>query len=163
MQGNRERADDALGNALVIGLLVVVVALAFALARGFIVARPSLGDIIVFDPSRHHSPDAQDTDIQALVADENRGVPRLRSCTLRTETMMAVGGSLVVEAYEPRRRTAYQVHWAGGPTASGRSDCGTEANLFVTQDDLSALRAAADGLDGAATPQSMAALPGWQG
>ena len=59
---------------------------------------------------------------------------------------MAVhGGSLVIEARRLTRPPVYRVHWAGGPTDMGSTDCGTITDIMLERTDLMRLANVAGG------------------
>jgi hypothetical protein len=58
--------------------------------------------------------------------------------------MAARGGSLVVEERFAKPRS-FLVHWAGGPTSSASTDCGSSAELVVLATDLQLLSNAIGG------------------
>jgi hypothetical protein len=104
---------------------------------------PRLGDIARF------SPDSPAIGLARVLA---HGLKRIggpksghwQSCTLDSAAMATAGGSLIVEAEEPRI-DAFWVHWAGGATSTGDGDCGEVADLLVGRRDLMALISAAAG------------------
>jgi len=55
---------------------------------------------------------------------------------LNPGTMAKSRGSVVVEARRLSRPPVYRVHWAGGPTSRGATDCGTSADLVLSRSDL---------------------------
>jgi hypothetical protein len=104
---------------------------------------PRLGDIARF------SPDWPADGLSRVVAHglkrDGGGTPgHWRACTLDSAAMASGGGSLVVEAEEPRFG-GFRVHWAGGATSAGTADCGEAADLLVGRRDLMGLIGAAGG------------------
>jgi hypothetical protein len=82
--------------------------------------------------------------------------PRQPSCVLDLAMIQKAGGSLVVEqrgSTGPDR--SYRLHWAGPRTSVDREDCGTEADLVLSQMDLNALASAAGGFGVNHTPGSL--------
>jgi hypothetical protein len=102
---------------------------------------PNVGDIIVFAPGAQAEATASDHVVAQVAAGSSPAHPA-RMCLLQPPTMLAHGGSLVIEATEGPS-TGYLVHWAGGLTSPGAADCGTDASLFIGRTDLLALAAAA--------------------
>jgi hypothetical protein len=142
MQHNQEKPDDATGVTLVTGMLLFAVALcSLAFAQHVGTSSPTVGDIIVFGPGGHAEVTAADP-VVAQVATGNAPAQPGRICLLQTRTMLADGGSMVVEATEGPS-SGYLVHWAGGLTSPGATDCGRDASLFIGKTDLRALAAAA--------------------
>ena len=95
-----------------------------------------VGDILVFKP--------QTTLASALSVTAERAGPRFSqaaataTCTLDPATMAHDGGSLVVEAKSLVAPT-YDVHWAGGRTATDGTNCGRTADLTMSRMDLQSL------------------------
>jgi hypothetical protein len=140
---SRWRAGEAAGDigrsallGCVVGALlassVAVVSAARTLELG-----PKVGDILVFRPGLQVS---ADWDFAATTMGSDLPV----SCTLKPVIMASGGGSLVVEERLDHPR-AFRVHWAGGHTTSGASDCGTTADLTVSGPDLQLLTNAVGG------------------
>jgi hypothetical protein len=127
------------GLGLAIFLGVVVAAIAVAEAN---VVRPALGDIVSIQAGTD-VPGSLRTDIEVSRIDAN-GEPS-GSCVLQSDVIAQDGGSLVVEATRPTDRPSYVVHWAGAHTSIGPSDCGTGADLLVTEDTLQHLAQVAGG------------------
>ena len=100
---------------------------------------PSVGDIVSFAGAR-----------PALAPEVTFTVSRLGgagpvSCRLDSDVMTRSGGSLVVEAAAPGRDEGYRAHWAGGPTSAGTTDCGKDAELVLSGNNIAALASAAGG------------------
>lgn len=95
---------------------------------------PSVGDMVTFRPAHTGiDQDPMKVALDAAPADH-------RSCVLSPDVMRADGGSLVVEQrISPPAKALYRVHWAGTHTAPGAQDCGGEANLVMSANDLRAL------------------------
>jgi hypothetical protein len=101
---------------------------------------PQIGDIITFSPAKKISPDAQEAvAVTMTLAGSLTAVP----CVLDPRTMLASGGSLVIEAVRPKPNPSYRVHWAGARTSDGRTDCGAQAEFLLNQSDIVALHLAA--------------------
>jgi hypothetical protein len=97
---------------------------------------PAVGDMVTF--SAKATGIDEDPMKVALAA-----APADRTCVLSPDVMRAAGGSLVVEAREaPTAKSLYRVHWAGAHTAKGAEDCGGEANLVLSANDLRSLASA---------------------
>ena len=129
-----EIARTAIMACLVAALLassVAVVSAARTIELG-----PAVGDILVF---RHGTTLAGDWEFTATKAGAT-----VATCSLRPAVMAASGGSLVVEQrfQDPR---SYSVHWAGGPTSDGATNCGDNAELVVPGADLQLLANAVGG------------------
>ena len=138
-RGHHERAGSGLGRtavlaALIAGLLaggVAMVATATTIDLG-----PKVGDILVFRPGARMPAD------WAFAA--TRAAPETTTCTLRPDVMAGHGGSLVVEERFTKPRS-FLVHWAGGSTSLGSTDCGVSAELVLPSADLQLLSNAAGG------------------
>ena len=68
--------------------------------------------------------------------------------------MHANGGSVVIEAREPRASFGYRVHWAGARSSDDGTDCGASADLLMNQEDIEVLAMAAGGFGVPASKQS---------
>jgi hypothetical protein len=101
---------------------------------------PRIGDIITFSPAKTISPDAQEE--VTVTTNPAGGLAAIR-CVLDPRTMLASGGSLVIEAVWPKPNPSYRVHWAGTRTSDGRTDCGAQAEFLLSQPDIVALHLAA--------------------
>jgi hypothetical protein len=124
----------AITASLIAGLLagsVGMVATATTLDLG-----PKVGDILVF---RHGARVPADWEFAAA-----NSAPGTAACSLRPDVMAGHGGSLVVEERFTRPRR-FRVHWAGGPTSTGNTDCGATADLTVSGTDLQLLSNAVGG------------------
>lgn len=100
---------------------------------------PRVGDVIRFDPARTIS-----SDMTTRLTVTRTGDPAMGPCVLDVRTMMASGGSLMIEAAQPKPDAHYLVHWAGaGTTREPATDCGTSAAFVLTPGDLVALHLAA--------------------
>jgi hypothetical protein len=67
-------------------------------------------------------------------------------CVLNPRIMASHGGSLIIEARLLSRPPEYRVHWGGGHTDTGSSDCGIAADLVLVRTDLMRLANVAGGL-----------------
>jgi hypothetical protein len=109
---------------------------------------PALGGIVVFQPGTAASERwSVAVDIAQPAGDRptaNTGV----HCALSPNVMGIGGGSLVIEARRMSRPPVFRVHWAGGHTANGSSDCGTAADVVIERTELMRLANAAGGLNG---------------
>jgi hypothetical protein len=138
-RAQHDQADSGIGKtaifaALIAGLLaggVAMVATATTLDLG-----PKVGDILVFRQGARVP-----TDWEFAVSNS---APNATMCSLRPDAMAAHGGSLVVEERFTKPRS-FLVHWAGGSTSTGRSDCGSSADLVVSRADLQLLSNAVGG------------------
>jgi hypothetical protein len=99
-----------------------------------------VGDIIVFKPEAHVA------DGLAVKATDEATFsrPSGASCILDPAVMAHNGGSIVIErrlvpesGYDVQ--SAYEIHWAGLHTSTGKADCGPYANLALSQMDLQML------------------------
>ena len=124
-------------------LLAVVVALAglagaVKIARTAADLRPTVGDIVQFDPSGFMPLDIH-TQVAAARDDAS-------ACVLDLEAIHRRGGSLVVEQrYLGDGNARYRVHWAGQRSAEGAADCGRDADLVLDDTNLDLLAMAAGG------------------
>jgi hypothetical protein len=101
---------------------------------------PKVGDIVAFDPLDGMSRDMH-ARIAAIPADNSPGV----ACVLDVHAMHANGGSVIIEAREPRSTFAYRVHWSGERSSNDGADCGGSADLMVNIEDVETLAMAAGG------------------
>lgn len=136
--GNAGNAGEAARTALLACLIAALLATSVAMvsAATTVDLGPKVGDILVF---RHGARMPLDWDFTVASA----GVPDA-TCKLTPGVMASDGGSLVVEQRfeEPR---SFQVHWAGGHTSMGNTDCGDNAVLVVPAEDLQLLSNAVGG------------------
>jgi hypothetical protein len=97
---------------------------------------PAVGDMVTFRSAGA----GIDQDPMKVAFD---AAPANRTCVLSPQVMRADGGSLVVEGRETKASAPlYRVHWAGEHTAEGAEDCGGQANLVLSANDLRALASA---------------------
>ena len=101
---------------------------------------PRVGDIVAFDPMGRMSRDMH-VRVAAIPADGTPGV----ACVLDAKSMHASGGSVIIEAREPRPAFGYRVHWTGAQSSSDGMDCGASADLMLNLEDVETLAMAADG------------------
>jgi hypothetical protein len=101
---------------------------------------PKVGDIVAFDPLDSISRDMH-ARLTAMSAGGQPGV----ACVLDVRAMHASGGSMIIEAREPRTSFGYRVHWAGAPSSNDGADCGSSADLLVNLEDVEVLAMAAGG------------------
>jgi hypothetical protein len=127
---------DALVGMGLVGLILVVTIV--STLRLVDCLGPRIGDIITFNPAKKISPDGQ-ASITVTPAGDLTAVP----CVLDPRTMLASGGSLVIEATHPKPNPSYRVDWAGVHTSDGRTDCGAKAEFLLSQPDIVALMLAA--------------------
>ena len=99
---------------------------------------PRIGDILSFDQAIKIASDAE-TRIAVIPV----GDPGAVRCILDVRSMLASGGSLAIEATWPKPHPSYLVHWAGGRTSAGLTDCGTSAEFWLSPADLVRLKLAA--------------------
>jgi hypothetical protein len=99
---------------------------------------PRIRDMISSDPATKI---ASDTEIRITVTPV--GDPGAVRCSLDVRSMLASGGSLAIEATWPKPNPSYLVHWAGGRTSSGLTDCGTSAEFLLSPANLVNLKLAA--------------------
>lgn len=100
-------------------------------------AEPTLGDIVSFADVLA-APGAIDPDGEVVVAASRADGPVGDTCTLDSAVMEKSGGSLFVEAEGPSPRI-FRVHWAGGATSQGASDCGRSSELLLSANQLGRL------------------------
>jgi hypothetical protein len=138
-RGQHDQAGTGIGKtavlaALIAGLLAGGVAMVAA-ATTFDLG-PKVGDILVFRQGARVPADWEFA-VTSSAAEKTE-------CSLRPDVMAAHGGSLVVEERFTKPRS-FLVHWAGGPTSGGSTDCGDSADLVVTGADLRLLSNAVGG------------------
>jgi hypothetical protein len=71
--------------------------------------------------------------------------PRRASCVLDVAIIQRDGGSLVVEQRGSGPDRFYHAHWAGPRTSEDTSNCGTGADLVLSQSGINMLATAAGG------------------
>jgi hypothetical protein len=109
-----------------------------SLAREVAELGPRVGDVIVFGPT-HPSPFES---IARLTASR----PGRAQCVLDLAIIQRSGGSLVVEQRGTGPDRFYRAHWAGPLTSEKATDCGTDADLTLSPQDMTAIATAAGGL-----------------
>jgi hypothetical protein len=147
MRAHHHHSHDTKTGGSVVTVLLGVAAIALAGIAGTIgMVRavgdlgPKLGDIVAFDPLETMSKDMK-AQVPAIPVDSRPGV----RCVLDVQTMHASGGSVVIESRLSPTGYGTRVHWAGARSAEGGTNCGSSADLLVSQDDLEVLAMAAGG------------------
>jgi len=139
IRGNRRSsggAGDIVRNVVLGTLIATILASSVAVvtaARTQDLA-PNVGDILVFKKGARMP---SDWDFTATNADA-------MACTLRPDVMATAGGSLVVEQ-RLDNASAYRVHWAGGPTSDGVTNCGSSVDVTMSREELQLLSNAVGG------------------
>jgi hypothetical protein len=140
------RANDSKSSGLGSVLLsVVAIALAGMVGTLGLIQQvgelgPKVGDIVVFDPLAAMSRDMR-ASLTAMSANGQPGV----ACVMDVRTIHANGGSVIIEAREPRADFGYRVHWAGARSSDDGTNCGSAADLFMNLEDIGVLAMAAGG------------------
>jgi hypothetical protein len=144
----RPAADHSLTTAI----LTLTAGALLTLTTGLMVMQqleqfgPAIGGIIVFKPDAmgagHWAVKAAIVEPTPSGASVEAGA---RYCMLSPSLMTMRGGSLVIEARRMSRPPVFRVHWAGGPTDTGTSDCGIVADLVLERTELMRLANAAGG------------------
>jgi hypothetical protein len=127
MQANDGKSSATYG--IVLGLMVVALTGmigTIGLLRQVGDLGPKLGDIISFDPAEPFSSDLS----MRVAASAANGIAGT-ACVLDVRAMHAGGGSIVIEARQPKPSNAYRVHWAGKHSSDDSSDCGTSADVLL--------------------------------
>ncbi|HTI80346.1 MAG TPA: hypothetical protein VL614_07825 [Acetobacteraceae bacterium] len=135
-RGASEGSGDLLRNVVLGALIAAILASSVAVvsaARTLDLA-PVVGDILVFKQGARMPTD------WAFTANNNNAV----ACTLDPSVMARAGGSLVVEERLDDAR-AYRIHWAGGATSNGVTNCGGDVDLVLERADLQLLSNAVGG------------------
>jgi len=138
-RGNRRASGgggDIVRNVVLGALIATILASSVAVvsaARTLDLA-PNVGDILVFKKGARMP---SDWDFTATNADA-------MACTLRPDVMATTGGSLVVEQ-RLDDAGAYRVHWAGGPTSDGVTNCGSSVDVTMSREELQLLSNAVGG------------------
>ena len=138
---NNSKSSD-LYNVL-IGMVLAGLILAVAVVGGLRLLEslgPRIGDIIAFDRSRR-----EPTDMQARITVTPTSGLSATPCILDVRVMWAAGGSLVIEALQLQPSPSFRVHWAGGRTSEGVTDCGTTADFRLSRSEIVTLTFAAGG------------------
>jgi hypothetical protein len=110
---------------------------------------PKVGDIVLFDPLDPISRDMQ-ARLPAIPVDDRPGV----ACALDVRVVHANGGSVIIEAREPRSSFGYRVHYAGTRSSNDGADCGSSVDLLINQEDIEVLAMAAGGYGVPASKQT---------
>lgn len=138
---NPKRGDPTISTMVGLGVLTLV---SFTLLLAILVRivpsfEPSVGEMAVFSVQQLTNGIQTRT---AQVAVTNRwGDPISDArCVLASE-VMDTAGSLVVETRLVGTDPTYVVHWVGGPTSGGTSDCGSDVDVLVAKEDLIGLLA----------------------
>jgi hypothetical protein len=132
---------ESILTACTVVLLLVSLGGVAALISGLHVGL-RVGDILVFKPGTEIMGSLPATATFTGAGTKPADSPVV--CTLDPLVMAHSGGSLVVET-QSLTKPVYEVHWAGGQTASGGSSCGTSANLTISRIDLQGLVTAIGG------------------
>jgi hypothetical protein len=98
---------------------------------------PRVGDLVDFDPM-HRAPFTSDARLTAYR-------PQQAACVLDVATMQKSGGSLVLEHRGSEPDRLYQAHWSGRRTSQDANDCGSQADLVLSRNDIDTLATAAGG------------------
>ena len=98
---------------------------------------PRVGDLVAFDPA-HRAPFTSDARLTAYR-------PQQEACVLDVATMQKSGGSLVLERRGSGPDRPYQAHWSGRRTSQDANDCGSQADLVLSRNDIDTLATAAGG------------------
>ncbi|HET6234988.1 MAG TPA: hypothetical protein VFE41_08490 [Acetobacteraceae bacterium] len=132
-----DTASIKLAGVVAAGLLMAVTIMSAIRLQEAL--RPRNGDIIAFDPTRPPRAGELAFTVGSL------GRPNATSCVLDARVMQRSGGSLVIEATWLTPTLHYRVHWIGGPTSSGTTDCGGTADLRLDPSQVVTLAVAAGG------------------
>jgi hypothetical protein len=114
---------------------------------------PKVGDIVSFEPQESFPRDMRARVDATPVSARTGG-----TCVLDVRTMHANGGSLVIESRQPGATPGFRVHWAGGRSSDGGTNCGVSADLLLGQDDIEVLAMAAGGFGVAANKSAFSSL-----
>jgi hypothetical protein len=130
-----QNASDQFTGALMsfgtVAVLAGAMGMAAAMNRGAIV-----GDILVFEAMPHG---AEGGEARIVV---HR--PGQYGCVLDLATIRQGGGSLVVEARLASEGDSFRVHWAGERTTTDSGNCGSNADLIMSRQDLDSVAMQAD-------------------
>jgi len=98
---------------------------------------PRVGDLVAFDPA---SP-------APFTSDARLTAHRLRqaACVLDVATLQKSGGSLVLERRGSGPDRLYHAHWSGSRTSPDADNCGSQADLVLSRNDIDTLATAAGG------------------
>jgi hypothetical protein len=117
-------------GVLILGTTIEVVHRAASLG-------PKVGDMIAYHGERAV---ASDPSMRLDIARADG-----KACVVDLATLRKGKGSLVVEERHPAPGRFYRVHWSGGPTSAGETDCGDDADLILKNDTMAAMAMAAGG------------------
>ena len=137
IRGNRRAGGGEVLRSVVFGSLIAAIlasSVAVVSAARTLDLAPGVGDILVF---QHGARMPDDWDFTAT---KNDAI----ACTLKPEVMASRGGSLVVEQ-RLDDAGAYRVHWAGGPTSDGVTNCGSSVDVVIGRMELQLLSNAVGG------------------
>ncbi len=137
IRGNRRASGGEILRTIVLGCLIAAIlasSVAVVSAARTLDLAPGVGDILVFKQGARMP---SDWDFTATNTDAV-------ACTLKPEVMTSRGGSLVVEQ-RLDDISSYRVHWAGGPTSDGVTNCGSSADLVIGRAELQLLANAVGG------------------
>jgi hypothetical protein len=98
---------------------------------------PRVGDLVAFDPAYR----AAFTSDARLTAHR----PKQTACVLDVATIQKSGGSLVLESRGSDPDRLYHAHWSGRRTSQDADDCGSQADLVLSRNDIDTLATAAGG------------------
>jgi hypothetical protein len=132
-----KRGDPTIGTMIALSVLTLV---SFAVVLAILVRivpsfEPSVGEMAVFSV-KQLAGGIQTRTAQVAVANRWGDPISDAHCALASEVMDAAGGSLVVETRLVGADPTYVVHWVGGPTSGGTSDCGSDVDVLVAKEDL---------------------------
>jgi hypothetical protein len=136
-RGNRRTGGGEVVRSIVLGSLIAAIlasSVAVVSAARTLDLAPGVGDILVFKQGAQMPSDWDFTATNTAAI----------ACTLKPEVMTSRGGSLVVEQ-RLDDSNAYRVHWAGGPTSDGVTNCGSSADLVIGRMELQLLSNAVGG------------------
>jgi len=119
-------------------LAVLGVAGIVNVSRMVALAGPKVGDIVSFVPGTASAPEVE----ARLTVTRTDG----NTCTIDVRALQHAGGSLIVEhRIAAGAKHSYQAHWSGQSTSNGPGDCGSVADLTLSDGDMGALAMAAGG------------------
>jgi hypothetical protein len=132
-----EHSTAGIGRAAVLGTLIGLLlagSVAMVSAARTLDIAPKVGDILVF---KHGARMPDDWDFTVTTSSAV-------ACVLTPAAMASEGGSLVVEGRLDNGRI-YHVHWAGGRTSNGPTDCGRNTDLVMNREEVQLLSNAVGG------------------
>lgn len=95
-----------------------------------------VGDILIFKPESSIADGLDVTAMREAATSQSSSTGAI--CALDPAVIAHDGGSIVIER-KLTRESAYEVHWAGLRTSSGKNDCAASANVTLSQMDLQTL------------------------